>query len=60
MRRLIATVRALLRDDSGQDLMEYGLLASLIAVVVLATVGDVGVQFSDLWTHIVDQLDALL
>ena len=40
--------------------MEYGLLGSLIAVVVLAAVGDVGSQFSDLWTHIIDQLDALL
>ena len=60
MRHLITAARGFLRDESGQDLAEYGLLASLIAVVVLAAVGDVGSQFSELWTHIIDQLDALL
>jgi Flp pilus assembly pilin Flp len=60
MRHVITAARAFLRDDRGQDLLEYGLLGSLIAVVVLAAVGDVGSQFSGLWTHIIDQLDALL
>ncbi len=60
MRHLITGARAFLRDDSGQDLMEYGLLSSLIAVFVLAAVGDVGSHLSDLWMAIVDQLDALL
>lgn len=29
-------------DDKGQDLLEYGLLAALIAIVALAAVGTVG------------------
>jgi Flp pilus assembly pilin Flp len=29
-------------DDQGQDLLEYGLLAALIAIVALAAVGTVG------------------
>jgi Flp pilus assembly pilin Flp len=60
MRHLLAAARAFLRDDSGQDLAEYGLLASLIAVVVMVTVGDVGVQVSDLWTYIIDTIEELL
>jgi Flp pilus assembly pilin Flp len=60
MRHFLTAARAFLRDESGQDLAEYGLLASLIAMVVLATVGDVGVQISDLWAHIVDQLESFL
>jgi Flp pilus assembly pilin Flp len=60
MRDFLAAARAFLRDDSGQDLAEYGLLCSLIAVVVLAAVGDVGVQISDLWANIVDQIEAFL
>jgi Flp pilus assembly pilin Flp len=36
MMRVLATFRDLVRRDEGQDLMEYGLLAVLIAVVVLA------------------------
>jgi Flp pilus assembly pilin Flp len=60
MRHLIMATRAFLRDDSGQDLAEYGLLASLIAVVVMVAVGDVGVEISDLWAHIVDQIESFL
>jgi Flp pilus assembly pilin Flp len=60
MRHLMTAARAFLRDDSGQDLAEYGLLASLIAVVVMVAVGDVGVEISELWTHIVDELVAIL
>jgi Flp pilus assembly pilin Flp len=60
MGHLIAAVDAFLRDDSGQDLAEYGLLASLIAVVVMVAVGDVGLQVGDLWAHIVDQIESFL
>jgi len=40
----VACLRRLARRNDGQDLLEYGLLASLIAMAViaaLATVGDV-------------------
>ena len=60
MRNVLACARALLRDESGQDLTEYGLLASLIAIAVMVTVGDVGGQISDLWTHIVDEIESIL
>lgn len=60
MRSLITSADAFLRDDSGQDLTEYGLLACLIAIVVMVAVGDVGLQISDLWTHIVVQLAEVL
>ena len=60
MAQFLTAARAFLRDDSGQDLAEYGLLASLIAVVVMVTVGDVGIQIGDLWAHIVDQIEAFL
>ena len=60
MRQFLTAARAFLRDDSGQDLTEYGLLASLIAVVVLAVVGDVGLQIGDLWAQIVDQIESFL
>ena len=42
MMRVLATVRDLVRHDEGQDLIEYGLLAVLIAVFVLASVSTVG------------------
>ena len=60
MGQFLASALAFLRDDSGQDLAEYGLLASLIAIVVMVAVGDVGVEISELWTHIVDQIESFL
>jgi len=32
----------LLRDDLGQDLIEYGLLAALISVLAVATITSLG------------------
>jgi Flp pilus assembly pilin Flp len=60
MGKILTAARTFLRDESGQDLAEYGLLASLVAVAVMVAVGDVGAQFGELWTHIIDQLEALL
>jgi pilus assembly protein Flp/PilA len=35
-------LRSLVRDDSGQDLLEYALLIALIALVCVAAVGLAG------------------
>ena len=35
-------LRSLVRNDEGQDLLEYGLLAALIALVAVAAVTSVG------------------
>lgn len=44
------SVRRLAQPENGQDLLEYGLLASLIAVFALAAVRLVGGQISGvLW-----------
>ena len=43
----------LLRDEDGQDLVEYGLLAALIAVAVTAAVTGVGdAVLTTLWSVI--------
>jgi Flp pilus assembly pilin Flp len=42
MARLMTAIGRLLSHESGQDLMEYGLLAALIAVVAMVSVGALG------------------
>jgi Flp pilus assembly pilin Flp len=42
MKRVLAAVSHLVRRDDGQDLLEYGLLAVLIAVVVIAGITSLG------------------
>jgi Flp pilus assembly pilin Flp len=60
MDHVITSAHALLRDDSGQDLTEYGLLASLIAILAIVALGDLGVLIGGLWDDIVLQLASVL
>jgi pilus assembly protein Flp/PilA len=49
---LRSRLRALLRDDSGQDLMEYALLVSLIAMVAYGAVQLTGTSINTFFTNI--------
>ena len=42
MKRVLVAIGRLARRTDGQDLLEYGLLAALIAVVAMAAVSNVG------------------
>jgi Flp pilus assembly pilin Flp len=55
MERAWTFVRQLVRADRGQDLIEYGMLAALIAVVAVTAVATLGTQVRDvLWHTIVN------
>ena len=56
MLNLIARFRALLRNDKGQDLIEYALLAGLIALVAVVAIGDAGTEVNEIWSDIVAAL----
>jgi pilus assembly protein Flp/PilA len=40
-----------LRDESGQDLVEYGLLLVLVALVAIAVIGSVGNQVHNIFSN---------
>ena len=52
MHRVLNAVEHLVRDDHGQDLVEYGLLVTLIAVAAIVAVGLFGTNASTLWSPI--------
>jgi pilus assembly protein Flp/PilA len=52
----IARFRALLRDDKGQDLIEYALLAGLIALVAVGAITTAGTEVDAIWDNIVTAL----
>lgn len=56
MTNLITRFRALLHDDEGQDLIEYALLAGLIALVSTVALTAAGVKVSAIWTGIDEEL----
>ena len=49
---LITRLQSMVRDDAGQDLLEYALLVALIALVAVAAVTAAGVQVSAIFTSI--------
>jgi pilus assembly protein Flp/PilA len=59
MATLMTRVRAFARDDEGQDLIEYALLAGLISLVAVATVTSAGTQVSNIFQSITTKLTAV-
>ena len=56
---LINRLRALVRDDRGQDLIEYALLAALIALASVVAIQQAGSQVNAVWQSIVGMLQAI-
>jgi len=53
MQNVIAAVARLAHEEDGQDLLEYGLLAALIAVVAIVGVTTLGQQITAVfWNQI--------
>ena len=55
LRNLITSFR---REEGGQDLLEYALLVSLIALVAVAAVTAAGGRVSAIFTAIIAQIPA--
>jgi pilus assembly protein Flp/PilA len=51
-------MRAIVRDDSGQDMLEYALLTALIALAAVVAVRAAGANVNTIFADIRDQLAA--
>ena len=49
---------SLIRDESGQNMVEYGLLIALIAVAVLATLSLLGPDITAMFQTVDSELEA--
>ena len=56
MSYFIARLRALTKDESGQDLIEYALLAALIALAAVVMIRAAGVEVNAIFERIVGEL----
>ena len=57
MLRLRIAIAHLVRDENGQDLIEYGLLVVLIVIVAVLAVGELGTTINRvLWLPIVSAI----
>ena len=59
MTNLMIRVRALIRDEEGQDLIEYALLAGLIALVSTLALTNAGTEVRGIWEDISGSLAAV-
>ena len=50
-------VKGLLADESGQGLVEYGLILALVAVVVIATLTLLGEEVAALFEDLTGEFD---
>ena len=53
---MIKLIRKLLRDEAGPTAIEYGLIAALIAVVIIAAVKAVGTKTSSTFDKVQAQM----
>ncbi|HEY4959611.1 MAG TPA: Flp family type IVb pilin [Terriglobales bacterium] len=53
-------LKNLQRDESGQDLIEYALIAALIALAAVAGIKTVGTGIATAFTNVTTQLSSAL
>jgi pilus assembly protein Flp/PilA len=56
--QLVHFVKSFVRNEEGQDLLEYALLVALIALVAIAAVQAAGGSVQTIFQSIADQLGA--
>jgi len=59
MREMISIMLMKVRDKKGATAIEYGLLAALIAVAIIATVGAVGGSLNGVFTDVSNALSGV-
>lgn len=59
MMNLVTRFRALMSHDEGQDLIEYALLAGLVALVAVVAIGNAGTEVNRVWLSIVTALQGV-
>lgn len=58
MSKIINLVKQIVRDEDGVTAIEYGLIAALIAVVIMGAVSTVGSDLKNVFTSIGTDLTA--
>jgi pilus assembly protein Flp/PilA len=53
---MYATISRFARDDSGATAIEYGIIAGLIGVVIVAAVTTVGTKLTNTFTNVGNKL----
>ena len=55
---LVNRMRALISDESGQDMLEYALLTALIALAAVGAIRAAGTQVNSIFTNVSTSLSS--
>lgn len=55
---MLNIIKQFLKDEEGATAIEYGLIAGLIAVAIIASVGDIGEKLKAYFEYIAGELKA--
>jgi pilus assembly protein Flp/PilA len=58
-KNMLAQLKRLLFDESGQGMVEYGLILALIAIVVIGALVVLGPKIADIFRSIGDEIDGI-
>jgi pilus assembly protein Flp/PilA len=56
--QMMYLLKKLVRDDSGQDLIEYALIAALLALAAVTTMGNLATSINGIFTSVAGKLVA--
>ena len=56
MKNLMNNMKSFMQDEEGVTAIEYGLIAALIAVVIIAAVTSVGMNLQGIFNYIAGEL----
>jgi len=59
MKSLMNSMKSFWQDEEGVTAIEYGLIAALIAVVIIISVTNVGTALSDIFQQIADAINGV-
>ena len=59
MQHLMNNLLSLVRDEDGQDLIEYAILAGFVSLIVVAVVTNLGVAVNGIFSGIQTQVAAI-
>jgi pilus assembly protein Flp/PilA len=57
MKKMMVVLKKMIADESGQDLIEYALVASLLGLVAVAALQPLGTKIATVFTTITTSLN---
>lgn len=59
MNKLVRLLNSVMRDQRGATAIEYGLIAVLVGIAIIGTVGVLGESVSNMYNYVAGEIEAI-